>query len=260
MPTSYKPVSCSEQEREELERLAHDSTHERLALRCQMVLQCLDHRQIKDIAEQFHERPSTVILWRKRFESEGITGLNNRPRGKPDTLYNKAEIGAAITRLLQEQPPKGAHRWTCALLAQEIGVPSHVVWRSLDKQGIKLSESSHAAHQKASGGSGKIEKAQEDQPEEVPATAAPMAGTTRGFSLELPVAILFEVPEEGAESHWQKDQMDLAITCCLTGKEGKTILKTVHIAKVVPQIDDFELIAREPVLTELDKRESPGRI
>ncbi len=227
MPRKYVPISCSKSDLSELERLSADTADRRLAIRCQMVLQCLDGRQIKDIASEFHERPNTVILWKNRFASEGIPGLRNRPRGKPSSVYDKDAIGCHIRELLRTPPPDGASRWTGRLLAERLLIPPHVVWRYLKKHGIQLSGLSQA-----------------------------MAEPKKHLLLEIPVTITFESKEAMMENKHADNRMNLEIIARITDDDGNVIEKTVRLDKAIPNTQDFDLSTKEGFLHDFDALES----
>jgi hypothetical protein len=76
----------------EIEKLWRPCTlAQRLAFRARIILYCADglpHRQIKRLISTSVD---TVIRWRKRYEQQGIDGLQNRPRpGRPPTFSPSA--------------------------------------------------------------------------------------------------------------------------------------------------------------------------
>ena len=74
-------------ERASVERLAHSRTAPaRQVERAQIVWQAHQGRAVAAIAEHLRLNPQTVRDWLKRFNAEGLTGLDDRPRsGKPPT-------------------------------------------------------------------------------------------------------------------------------------------------------------------------------
>ena len=85
MPKTAPVPECSEEDREVLKNWAHSRTMEaRLVERARIVLGCLEGKPVSAVADSLNVRPNTVIDWRRRFEAEGIAGLQDRPRsGKP---------------------------------------------------------------------------------------------------------------------------------------------------------------------------------
>ena len=79
-------------DRETLEVMVRKRTlAQRLVFRARIILYCADglpHRQIK---RRLNTSVDTVIRWRKRYEKQGIDGLQDRPRpGRPPTFSPSA--------------------------------------------------------------------------------------------------------------------------------------------------------------------------
>lgn len=103
MPPQLKLRDLANDERKELERLAHSRAEQaRMVQRAQIVLGCADRERPAHLAERLGLTPATVYHWLHRFNAEGLTGLADRPRsGHPPTYTadQKAEvIAAALTR------------------------------------------------------------------------------------------------------------------------------------------------------------------
>jgi len=132
-------VSCSEEERQELERLSKSRTEEaRIVERARIVLGCLAGKRNDEIAAEVAVRPGTVGVWRQRFAAEGLKGLRDRQRpGKPP-VYPPTELRRRILEQLEQPPPAGMATWDGGSLAQALGVSDDAVWRLLRKEGIQL--------------------------------------------------------------------------------------------------------------------------
>lgn len=225
MPKRYKPVNCSKTDIIELNKIATSSDDHRLSLRARIVLACIEGRQIKDIAAEFNERPNTVILWRRRFEEQGIQGLHNLPRGKNAYRYG-SDLRERLLLLLGETPPDGESRWTGELLSEKLSAPAAVIWRLLRKEGIRLSK---------------------PPPAELEVITA---------SCEIPLQFTFrkECPmKENANA--SNGMMDLEITAKITAKDGTVIEKKVCLADAIPGFDDFDFSTREGFLRDFDTLE-----
>jgi transposase len=60
---------------------------QRLVFRARIILCCADGLAHREIKRRLHTSVDTVICWRKRYEQEGIDGLQDRPRpGRPPTF------------------------------------------------------------------------------------------------------------------------------------------------------------------------------
>ncbi len=137
MARHYSPISCSESEFSELQRLAGCTDNPRLATRADMVLECIRGTRIKDIADSLGERQATVIKWRDRFVEHGVEGLQNLPRGKAAGVFGEP-FRERLRETVLSKPPDGHPYWTGALLAETLDVPLFAVWRYLSKDGIRL--------------------------------------------------------------------------------------------------------------------------
>lgn len=138
MPRTAPIPACSEEDRDVLEAWAHSRTMEaRLVERARIVLGCLEGKPVSVVAESLHVRPNTVINWRRRFEAEGVAGLQDRPRpGKPPRYTE--EFRQHVLSTLEEPPPKGQAVWDGPALAKRLNTSVHAVWRVLRKDGICL--------------------------------------------------------------------------------------------------------------------------
>ena len=129
---------CTDKDRKTIEEWASSRTLEaRLVQRAKIIKGCLDGVPITQLAKELGVRPNTVIVWRDRFDVDGVEGLRDRPRaGKPPT-YDRA-FRDRVLRTLEEAPPKGQAKWDGAALAARLDVSDDAVWRVLRKEGISL--------------------------------------------------------------------------------------------------------------------------
>ena len=132
-------VTCSDQDRKELERLSASRTEQtRVVERAKIVLGCLAGERNDQIASRMKLQSNTVATWRKRFVAQGMAGLHDRPRsGKPPT-YVVGDVRERILKQLELPPPEGLASWDGGTLAQALGVSDDAVWRLLRKEGIQL--------------------------------------------------------------------------------------------------------------------------
>lgn len=138
MPKAAPVPACSQEDRQVLEAWAHSRTREaRLVERARIVLGCLEGKSISTVAEGLNVRPNTVIDWRRRFEAEGIAGLQDRPRSGKPRRYTE-EFRKQVLSTLEESPPKGQAVWDGPALATHLDTSVHAVWRMLRKDGICL--------------------------------------------------------------------------------------------------------------------------
>jgi transposase len=139
MPRKAAIPNCSELDRKILEQLAHSRTEEaRIVERAKIILKCLQGEKVHSIARELKVRPNTVIEWRRRFDKQGINGLQDRPRsGKP--VQYETEFRNKVLKTLELPPPSGQARWDGPAVAKHLETSVHAVWRLLRKEGICLS-------------------------------------------------------------------------------------------------------------------------
>lgn len=234
MPRKSPPVTCSKSDIIQLQNMAA-SGDSRLAQKARMILMCIRGIPVKDIAAELHERPNTVILWRNRFSSDGIKGLDNRPRGNPGNLYG-SDLVDRIRKKLAQDPPDGHDSWTGKLLADELSVPLDAIWRHLYKEGFRLKDL-------------KAETA--CTPQTYPITI------TEEITIPLTITVRKEIEMSKADnsSNNASSKMDVEIIMKVKGPDGTIIEKTVCIPQAVPSIDDFDLGTREGLLRDFDEYE-----
>lgn len=93
MPFAPAPaLALRRGDRERLEATVRKRTApQRAVLRARIILHCaagMPHRQIK---RTLGTTIDTIVLWRKRYEAEGLDGLEDRPRpGRPPTFSPSA--------------------------------------------------------------------------------------------------------------------------------------------------------------------------
>jgi transposase len=134
-------LSCSPQDRAELERLARSRTEPvRGVERAKIVLACLSGAPQAQIAARLSTRPNTVSKWRIRFAQQGIAGLADAPRsGKPKTYG--PDLRTKLLAVIETPPPKGQARWDGLALAKAVGAKKSTVYALLQKDGIHLQRS-----------------------------------------------------------------------------------------------------------------------
>ena len=115
-------IILSAEEHQELTGRAHRArTAHRDVIRAQIILSAADGQSNAAIAAEVDVHLDTVRKWRRRFCTEGLAGLNDRPRsGRPRrfTAIQVAEVKALACELpATRQVPLA--RWSCPDLAAE---------------------------------------------------------------------------------------------------------------------------------------------
>jgi len=118
------PVEMAAEDRAELTRwLRASSIRAGLAQRARIVLLAADGVGTNEIVERVGVSKPTVIAWKKRYATEGIGGLADRPKpGRPARVDEVAVVLATL-----EPPPSrlGVTHCSRRLLADQLGI-SHV--------------------------------------------------------------------------------------------------------------------------------------
>lgn len=101
-----------------------------------MILESAAGIPVKEIAKKLNTYPNKVIEWRKRYQQEGLSGLQDRTRkGRPKIYEGLKE---QLLKKLSEPPPAGYSRWDAGLLSKELQSSDDAIWRILKKEGISL--------------------------------------------------------------------------------------------------------------------------
>lgn len=130
---SAPPLPLTDREREELIQIIKlRSTPQSVALRVRIVLSAAQGLANKALARRLSTSLPTVLLWRSRFEAEGLAGiLEDRPRsGRPKEISAEQETVLVETTL--HSTPKDATQWSVRSMAKKQGIsPASVqrIWK-----------------------------------------------------------------------------------------------------------------------------------
>ena len=81
MPRHAAELECSTEDRASLVALAKSRTAEaRTVERARIVLECLEGKEIQQVARELRVSIPSVSKWRKRFSLWGLKGLRDRSR------------------------------------------------------------------------------------------------------------------------------------------------------------------------------------
>jgi len=87
--------------------------------RSQGLLELHRGKTYEEVSKQLNVSYQTVSSWAKKYKSEGLTFLDDKPRsGRPIGITG--EERAKITSLACSEPPKGYARWSLRLLADRV--------------------------------------------------------------------------------------------------------------------------------------------
>lgn len=133
-----KPVTLTDEERATLMKWSRGrSTPARLVQRAKIVLAAADGRENKQIAADLGCTRRTVGIWRNRFVSAGIAGIErDAPRGgRPVSVRSRKE--AAIIRKTTQETPPNATQWSVRSMARAVGASKDTVQRVWKDNGFQ---------------------------------------------------------------------------------------------------------------------------
>ena len=106
MPKIIEFRTITKEERKELEQLKRSQTAEvRLVERAKMVLWSQEGQKAVEIAAKLDRTPMTVYNRLKRFDLEGMAGLEDKPKSGRKPTYTETERGQVIA-LARTDPQK----------------------------------------------------------------------------------------------------------------------------------------------------------
>jgi len=101
---------------------------------CLLAHQDLGNRQI---ARQLKTSRPTILLWRKRFASCGVVGLEHEPPRKQRSQRFDDQLIIKIVDTTLQTTPKTLSHWSTRSLAQHLGVSHMTVARVWDSHGLQ---------------------------------------------------------------------------------------------------------------------------
>jgi transposase len=133
------PLSVSDKQRRELERIARSSSMpHRSVLQAKALLLSADGIAIYEVARRLHVASNSVRRWRRRFEVEGLESVGRIAPGRGRRSWLPEGAVAEVVRVtLEEQPDDGSTHWTTRTLAERLGVGKDTVARVWKRHNLK---------------------------------------------------------------------------------------------------------------------------
>src|SRR3982751_4772989 len=131
-------LTVSDADRRQLEAIGrHRGTPRGIVLRINIVLGAGEGLANRVLARKLGTSVPTVLLWRKRYESDGLRGiLEDRPRtGRPKGISSERE--QAIVEATMKSTPRDATQWSVRAMAAEQKVSSATVQRIWKKHKLQ---------------------------------------------------------------------------------------------------------------------------
>ncbi|MCA1704069.1 MAG: IS630 family transposase [Actinobacteria bacterium] len=134
------PLEIKDEERAELERRVRAKTStQRQAQRARVILLAADGVPSRQIAKVVCIHENYVGVWRKRFTTERLAGLEDRPRSGRPRKYGHDERLRIVATATSTRPEHASH-WSHSLLANvlsDMGISASQVGRILAAMDIK---------------------------------------------------------------------------------------------------------------------------
>ena len=137
LPPADKLILTDAQRKQLLAISRHRSTPRGIVLRISIVLGAAEGVANRALARKLSTSVPTVLLWRKRYESDGLKGLlEERPRSsRPKRISGEQEV--AIVEATMKTIPKNATHWSVRAMAASQKVSSATVQRIWQKHKLQ---------------------------------------------------------------------------------------------------------------------------
>jgi transposase len=146
MPKKLELRQITEEERTALEQLKRSQTAEaRMVERAKMILWYQEGQKPVDIAAKLDRTAATIYTRLKRFDAEGMAGMEDQPQGGRKPTYTESERGQLIA-LARTDPQKLGlpfRHWTLDRLVaylrenDQVGISRAQLARVLKAEGLR---------------------------------------------------------------------------------------------------------------------------
>jgi len=119
----------SKDQRDELLRFAQSRTLPAGdVFRARLMLALADGKSWNQIETELHTSRPTIARWKRRFEEQGLAGLDPRHKGSEPRTATPA-VQARVLRKTTQRPEDGTTHWTCRRMAAALGLSKSTVQR-----------------------------------------------------------------------------------------------------------------------------------
>jgi len=130
-------LKLTAEQKQELQRWAQSRTLPAGdVFRARLLLALAEGITYREIARSMKTSTPTVARWKRRFEQDGMAGLEGRHRGSQPRAATPA-VQARVIRRVQQKPGDGSSHWSCRKLATELGLSKSTVQRILVQARLK---------------------------------------------------------------------------------------------------------------------------
>lgn len=128
----------SADERAKLQKIAGSrNIPYKVVIRAKIILMAAAGETTTCIAKGLHISRPTVILWRKRYQSEGIEGILRDKKRSGRKRRISAETVAEIVKATLYTTPRMATHWSTRAMAKEKGIGKTTVWKIWKAHNLK---------------------------------------------------------------------------------------------------------------------------
>lgn len=128
-----KPITLTDEQTQELERLARRTRDKRgPAFRARVILMLSRDCTGLEIAKRLRTSNQTVCALRKRFLKGGVEGLFDEPKPGAPRKITDEKIELVVVETLEKQP-RGATHWSTRMMAKKTGLSQSAIsriWRA----------------------------------------------------------------------------------------------------------------------------------
>jgi transposase len=138
VPFRAEPLTLSEDEQEELERMSLSrSLPAGDVFRARLILMLAEGRSYGEIQQRLQTTAPTISKWRKRFVEQRMDGLaqERHPGQKPSVIT--PQLQAKVLAATRRKPSDGSTHRSCRKLAKELGIGKDVVHRIWRTAGLR---------------------------------------------------------------------------------------------------------------------------
>lgn len=122
-------LSLTAEQRQHLSRFAQSRTLPASdVFKARLILALANGESYAHIQNKLPTSAPTILRWKRRFEEEGLEGLEGRHKGSKVRAATPAVQGKVLKKI-QKTPPDGSTHWSCRKMARELGVSKSTVQR-----------------------------------------------------------------------------------------------------------------------------------
>ena len=139
MPIYLEPIKLKENDRIYMQGIANENTlaGDDVKRRAKILLGLADGKMIKDLAQEFDVRPNTVTAIRRRFQSVGISCLEDAKRsGRPHVGLSPEEIDKRLDGFIENYRLEHDCQPSAKVVADELGGSIQAVRDAMKKRNL----------------------------------------------------------------------------------------------------------------------------